>query len=52
MPTLVPYSEHSNYDELREYLRFLKPKREIPTVGSDVEKIDSKHAYNPIVITR
>ncbi|XP_050372696.1 DNA ligase 6 isoform X2 [Argentina anserina] len=41
---LVPYSEHSNYDELREYVRFLKPKRVIPTVGSDVEKIDSKHA--------
>ncbi|XP_024187828.1 DNA ligase 6 isoform X2 [Rosa chinensis] len=41
---LVPYSEHSNYDELREYVRFLKPKRVIPTVGSDVEKIDSKQA--------
>ncbi|CAA0839643.1 DNA LIGASE 6 [Striga hermonthica] len=41
---LVPYSEHSNYDELREYVRFLKPKRVIPTVGADVEKIDSKHA--------
>ncbi|KAK9951173.1 hypothetical protein M0R45_006631 [Rubus argutus] len=41
---LVPYSEHSNYDELREYVRYLKPKRVIPTVGSDVEKIDSKQA--------
>ncbi|CAI9758419.1 unnamed protein product [Fraxinus pennsylvanica] len=41
---LVPYSEHSNYNELREYVKFLKPKRVIPTVGSDVEKIDSKHA--------
>ncbi|KAF7134411.1 hypothetical protein RHSIM_Rhsim08G0084300 [Rhododendron simsii] len=41
---LVPYSEHSNYEELREYVRFLKPKRVIPTVGADVEKLDSKHA--------
>lgn len=41
---LVPYSEHSNYAELREYVRFLKPKRVIPTVGADVEKVDSKHA--------
>ncbi|XP_061338342.1 DNA ligase 6 isoform X2 [Gastrolobium bilobum] len=41
---LVPYSEHSNYEELREYVKFLKPKRVVPTVGLDVEKSDSKHA--------
>ncbi|EPS58033.1 hypothetical protein M569_16783, partial [Genlisea aurea] len=41
---LVPYSEHSSYSELREYVKFLKPKRVVPTVGSDVEKLDGKHA--------
>ncbi|XP_056162861.1 DNA ligase 6 isoform X5 [Syzygium oleosum] len=42
---LVPYSEHSNYNELREFVKFLKPKRVVPTVGSDIEKLDSKHFH-------
>ncbi|KAL0801119.1 hypothetical protein Bca101_056295 [Brassica carinata] len=42
---LVPYSEHSNYDELREYIKLLRPKRVSPTVGVDVEKMDSREVY-------
>ena len=33
--SIIPYSEHSNYNEILEYLTFMKPTKIIPTVYKD-----------------
>jgi DNA repair metallo-beta-lactamase len=35
---LIPYSEHSSFPELQEFVAFLKPKRIVPTVGAGGEE--------------
>lgn len=41
---LVPYSEHSSFSELREYVRWVRPHKVVPTVGVDEKAGRSKEA--------
>ena len=31
----MPYSEHSSYEELRQAVAWLQPRRLVPSVGND-----------------
>lgn len=44
----IPYSEHSSFEELKNFIRVFKPKRVIPTVncGNKAEREEMKLLFN------
>ena len=43
----VPYSEHSSYDELRDCVRVLRPKKIVPTVHASTSDEQRKMLLQP-----
>lgn len=35
----IPYSEHSSFTELKQFVECLQPQRVIPTVGNQSEQV-------------
>ncbi|GJQ12364.1 hypothetical protein GpartN1_g4155.t1 [Galdieria partita] len=45
----IPYSEHSNYEELYHFIAWLRPKQVIPTVSFSSSKRQPKHPFDHLL---